>query len=211
MVKRAAGSQSAAIDGCGRAAEVSGVAAERPSAEWPLAQAVQACHDNGDRMSRSKDGRPMNFLEYEARATRGQRLRARNGVTALIIGLAIAAMLSMAGPVAEATAKVTLPAGYHANGCTMSPDRGWFPIYYDFKNVCNRHDYCYDELWFGSGEKGRKRCDSQFLAEARGWCNKRYKSAVLAADRVACRGVAWVYYKAVRLFGKSYFNNPSKN
>ncbi len=84
-------------------------------------------------------------------------------------------------------------------------------MYYDFKNTCNRHDYCYDEMWFGSGEAGRQGCDSLFLNELRGWCNRYYSAWWNAAARTSSHGVAWSYYLVVRQVGSRYFNNPYRN
>ncbi len=138
---------------------------------------------------------------------RGVRARRRN-VAKLAVTGALAAMALAFG----AAPAAALPANYKPNGCTWSPDRGWYPTYYDFKNVCNRHDYCYDEMWFGGGESGRARCDSLFLDEARGWCNSYYRAWWWSAERAKCNGVAWTYYGVVRQSGKwGYFNNPYKN
>jgi hypothetical protein len=116
-------------------------------------------------------------------------------------------------PIVGLTSSVeaALPPGYKPNGCTLSPDRGVVPVYYDFKNVCNRHDYCYDELWYGGGENGRARCDATFLSEMEAWCNNQYRGSLLTFPRSQCKGVAGVYYTAVRNLGRSYFNNPWKN
>lgn len=137
-----------------------------------------------------------------------QGVRVRRGIvtTLAVMGALAAAVLTFGASPAAA-----LPPGYQPNGCTWSPDRGWYPTYYDFKNVCNRHDYCYDEMWFGGGENGRARCDSLFLDEARGWCNNYYGAWWLSVERAKCNGVAWTYYGAVRQFGQPYFNNPYRN
>lgn len=129
--------------------------------------------------------------------------------TKLVTVLGIAALL-LATP-AVAAKKKALPPGYAPNGCTWSPDRGVFPTYYNFKQACNRHDYCYDQLWYGGGETGRLRCDRYFRDEMRSWCSKEYRSIGRQKSRYKCYGVAEVYYRAVRRFGKSYFDNPAKN
>lgn len=131
----------------------------------------------------------------------------------VLLKLTLAAVLSvMALTVAVAPASAAaLPPGYKPNGCTLSPDRGWAPTYYDFKSICNTHDYCYDETWYGANENGRAQCDSRFLNEMRGWCNNYYASWRKTAERVKCNGVAWAYYLAVRAAGRPFFNNPNLN
>ena len=128
-----------------------------------------------------------------------------------LLSLMLAALTAV-GTVAVCTGTAAaLPPGYRPNGCTLSPDRGVIPVYYDFKGACDRHDYCYDEMWFGGGEVGRSGCDSLFLTEMRAWCHSRYGAWWLSIQRAKCDGVAWTYYGAVRNFGRSYFNNPYKN
>jgi hypothetical protein len=128
--------------------------------------------------------------------------------------IAMAALISASLGVMVLTSGSTalaLPVGYAPNGCTWSPDSSWVPVYYNFKSQCNRHDYCYDEMWFGGGENGRKGCDDLFLREMQGWCNNYYGAWWASGNRVICRGVASTYYNTVRLVGSSYFNNPYKN
>lgn len=131
----------------------------------------------------------------------------RRMMLTLVAALAVGAPFAI-GVTAEAK---SVPAGYKPNGCTLSPDRGVVPVYYDFKNQCNRHDYCYDELWYGAGENGRARCDQTFLSEMVGWCNSYYGAWYAAWHRGQCTNVAVVYYTAVRNLGRSYFDNPYKN
>jgi len=67
-----------------------------------------------------------------------------------------------------------------------------------FTASCNHHDFNY---WLGCTEENRKEADRQFyeamLADA------------AAADswwkRTWCKVMAFIYYKAVRLFAKDYF------
>lgn len=139
--------------------------------------------------------------------TGGSRATPRRGVAMLLCVLAVLGF----GVVAGGQPASALPAGYAPNGCTLSPDRGWYPTYYDFKQQCNRHDYCYDEMWYGNSEAGRKACDDTFLREMVGWCSGYYRAWWLAVQRNQCAGVAGVYYVAVRNLGSSYFNNPYKN
>ena len=133
-------------------------------------------------------------------------ISSRIRLTILAVLIAMVGLLTVTIDSAEA-----LPAGYAPNGCTLSPDRGWWPVYYDFKAQCNRHDYCYDEMWYGNSADGRRRCDETFLNEMRGWCNWYYGAWWLTVERGKCHGVAWTYYTAVRNLGGPYFNNPYKN
>ena len=145
--------------------------------------------------------------------TSGPVRRAADRVIRLAVALLLTVGMSvtLASLGASPASAATLPAGYAPNGCTLSPDRGWYPTYYDFKNSCNGHDYCYDQMWFGGGETGRAACDSWFLGSMTGWCNSYYSPWWAAVQRAQCNGVAWTYYTVVRNFGQSYFNNPYKN
>jgi len=91
------------------------------------------------------------------------------------------------------------------NGCTLSPDVGYVPVYYDFHASCDRHDLCYIDKPFGSTSAGRKACDDAFRADMKGWCNWYYSAWYAGPPRVACRGVADTYYSAVRTFGGPFF------
>ena len=134
--------------------------------------------------------------------TRPQRRR----VAALVV-----ALLTISLSVVLAPSAAAVPAGYRPNGCTFSPDRGVVPVYYDFKEACNAHDYCYDDLWYGGGENGRAACDTYFVNRMSGWCNNYYRAWYLSVQRAQCGGVAQAYDRAVRLFGGPYFNNPHLN
>lgn len=129
----------------------------------------------------------------------------------VVLALVVAFALTLAMLGVSASTASALPRGYQPNGCTLSPDRGWYPTYYDFKSSCNSHDYCYDEMWFGGGENGRAGCDNWFLNSMRGWCSGSYSSWWQAVDRTKCYGVAVAYYGAVRNLGRPYFNNPYLN
>ena len=91
------------------------------------------------------------------------------------------------------------------NGCTLSPDVGYVPVYYDFHRSCDRHDLCYVTKRFGDSSAGRKACDDAFRAGMTRWCNGYYDAWWQSPLRVACRGVAGVYYHAVRAFGGPFF------
>lgn len=145
----------------------------------------------------------------------GASLWFRAGRALLVAAALCLVALSFSSSPASAAKKKKLPPGYAPNGCTLSPDRGVTPTapptYYDFKDKCNRHDYCYDELWYGGGENGRAKCDSNFRREMRGWCANQYRGRVLYFQRNECYKMAQIYYGAVRAFGKDYFDNPNKN
>jgi len=129
------------------------------------------------------------------------------------IGAGVLAALLMIGvgpaPAAEAH-------GRGSNGCTGSPDSRRFPVAYDFHGACDRHDRCYDELWFGKGTydllnhgwTGRLACDGVFLLEMRTSCRVSHRQGPV---RLACEAIAHTYYTAVRLLGGPYFDNPALN
>jgi hypothetical protein len=91
------------------------------------------------------------------------------------------------------------------NGCTLSPDVGYVPVYYNFHRSCDRHDLCYLNKPYGDTDAGRKACDDAFRTHMKGWCNGYYDAWWQSPARVACRGVADVYYTAVRTFGGPFF------
>jgi Prokaryotic phospholipase A2 len=91
------------------------------------------------------------------------------------------------------------------NGCTLSPDSGYVPVYYNFHRSCDRHDLCYRNKPYGDTSAGRKACDDAFRAHMKSWCNNYYDAWWQSPARTACRGVADVYYTAVRTFGGPFF------
>lgn len=83
--------------------------------------------------------------------------------------------------------------GCGGKGSSVVPPHAVF-----FEASCNHHDYGY---WKGGAEEDRKKCDDTFYRMMKKDCDRlpwyskpRYK--------VWC----WIYYKAVRTFGKKYFN-----
>ncbi len=92
-----------------------------------------------------------------------------------------------------------------ADHCTLSPDVGYVPVYYDFSSSCATHDWCYEVKPHGNTSAGRKQCDDEFRANMKNWCNTYYRAWWQSPARVACRGVADVYYNAVRAFGGAFF------
>ena len=132
-------------------------------------------------------------------------------------GMRMLAVLSAIVLMFSASVVTAPPAGAHgngSNGCTLSPDSSSFPVYYNFHHQCDRHDWCYDQLWYGlgwynpfrGGWTGRLACDQMFLRETSGWCNSHHRYNI--ARRLTCNGVAVTYYQAVRNFGAPFFNNP---
>lgn len=95
--------------------------------------------------------------------------------------------------------------GPGTNGCTLSPDSSYVPVYYNFHNSCDTHDLCYLNKPFGNSSAGRKACDDQFLGNMRGWCAGYYSRWYQAPLRSVCNGVANTYYTAVRTFGGAFF------
>lgn len=90
------------------------------------------------------------------------------------------------------------------DGCTLAPDESYLPVYYNFTAACNAHDICY-EAKRGGGSEGRRYCDDLFRADMKGWCNSYYTRWYQAPARLAYRGVADIYYQAVRAFGGGFF------
>ncbi|WP_017627100.1 phospholipase [Nocardiopsis chromatogenes] len=76
------------------------------------------------------------------------------------------------------------------DGCSMSPDQ---PLGYDFNPGCVRHDFGYRnfKLQQRFDESNRLRIDNVFRDDLYGICDGDW----------VCRGVADIYYSAVRGFG----------
>jgi hypothetical protein len=97
------------------------------------------------------------------------------------------------------------PDGFRSNGCSWSPDRSWYPVYYDFYNACWWHDHCYHYHPFGGDSRGRKACDDRFLRHMDNWCDCQYHRWWQRATRYVCHRVADIYYGAVRRWGGPRF------
>ena len=67
-----------------------------------------------------------------------------------------------------------------------------------FEASCNHHDYGY---YKGGTEADRKRCDDKFYEAM-----KRDCSTLPWYQYIRYRPWCWIYYLAVRQFGKKYFN-----
>ncbi|MBU0992386.1 MAG: phospholipase [Proteobacteria bacterium] len=82
------------------------------------------------------------------------------------------------------------------NGCGAKG--GWIkPPQFVFKESCDHHDYNY---FLGYKEIHRKKADRQFYAAMCRQVRER-----LWYRRPALYTAAYVYYRAVRLFGRKYF------
>ncbi|MBV2367101.1 phospholipase [Streptomonospora nanhaiensis] len=81
---------------------------------------------------------------------------------------------------------------WSSDSCSWSPDQ---PIGYDFDPGCKRHDFGYRnyELQARFTEENRLRIDDNFRDDLYGICDGDW----------LCRGVADIYYAAVRQFGGS--------
>lgn len=67
-----------------------------------------------------------------------------------------------------------------------------------FKACCDRHDYGY---WKGLTDNDRLKCDRTFYSAMLDDCNK-----LSWYEYLRYRPWCWLYYIAVRLKGKKYFN-----
>lgn len=130
---------------------------------------------------------------------------------------ALAATLA-AALAAFAVAMIATPAasahGPGTNGCTFVDDSG---RYFDFHAACDRHDLCYDQLWFGKfpyirgvGYIGRLACDELWRREMNASCRARYPNRD-DRRRGYCYAVAATYYAGVRAGGGPFFDNPYLN
>ena len=131
------------------------------------------------------------------------RIGKRIGVALASAVFGVAALI--AGPTPEeAEAAPAAPAapthGSYQNGCTLSPDSGYAPVYFNFHNACDWHDLCYHYHW-----RTRKGCDDGFHARMRTWCYNRYDAWWQVPARYDCYGVAATYYSAVRTFGWAFW------
>jgi len=129
---------------------------------------------------------------------------------------ALAATLAVAA--AFAVSMIATPAASAhepgTNGCTLVPDSGRT---FNFHAVCDRHDLCYDQLWFGKGRwirgvgyPGRLKCDNLWLREMKDSCRARYPNRY-DWRRGSCEGIAEGYYAGVRVGGGAWFDNPNLN
>lgn len=82
-----------------------------------------------------------------------------------------------------------------SDGCSDSPDK---PLGYNFLPSCQRHDFGYRNYKAQARftEPNRKIIDDNFLKDLDNECSK-YSDL----KRAECRGLADVYYDAVRKFG----------
>ncbi len=79
-------------------------------------------------------------------------------------------------------------------GCGESSKGGWFQApEFVFHDDCCLHDHLYN---VGGKEKDRKAADVRFYEAMK----------VSAGKNPAWKLAAWIYYRAVRQFGKTFFN-----
>ena len=90
-------------------------------------------------------------------------------------------------------------AEFIVNGC--GGKGGWInPPEFLFHASCSKHDFYY---WRGCTEVDRKKADEEFYH----WMKIDITSKDLSWWKKAHYKIwAWTYYKAVRLFGKKFFN-----
>ena len=77
-------------------------------------------------------------------------------------------------------------------GCLINPPE------FIFSGSCKLHDILYDK---GGTESDRKHADKVFYNDM-----KKAASYFPIHKRIVYYSLAWIYYKAVRMFGKKYFN-----
>ncbi|GLW31171.1 phospholipase [Actinoplanes regularis] len=78
--------------------------------------------------------------------------------------------------------------------CSDSPDR---PLRFDFRLPCWRHDFGYRNYESTGGFRANKRrVDAAFYADL-----KRKCSTYPSASQRSCNSLAWIYYRAVSIFG----------
>lgn len=104
------------------------------------------------------------------------------------------------------------PRAAYTNGCTLSPDG--VPGFYNFRDICNRHDICYARYpdghhQYGTNETGRYICDLQFRNEMRNYCTNRFGR--FDPRRYSCYGIADTYYSAVRKLGWPFYYDYNTN
>ena len=86
------------------------------------------------------------------------------------------------------------------NGCGGKGSPIPTPTFF-FRASCDHHDYNY---LLGYREEDRKKADDQFYVQMKEDC-KRQKWY----NRPFAKTAAWLYYRAVRQFGKKYFRYGS--
>lgn len=126
------------------------------------------------------------------------------GVRQLVAGASVAVGLGVGGAALASPSPVAAHEP-RTNGCTLSPDSGYAPVYYNFHEACDEHDLCYGGHLRGDGSAGRRACDNEFRTDMRRWCAERYDGWWERPLRSNCYGVAEVYYQAVRAFGGPFF------
>ncbi|MGH3625580.1 MAG: phospholipase [Sciscionella sp.] len=79
---------------------------------------------------------------------------------------------------------------WSSDACSWSPDK---PVGFDFTPGCYRHDFGYRNYKKQSrfNDTTKASIDSNFYSDLKGICH----------GNVACDGIAWTYYQAVKHFG----------
>ncbi|XP_063405622.1 conodipine-P2-like [Mytilus trossulus] len=90
-----------------------------------------------------------------------------------------------------------------SNGCSI-PLFKKFPYKEDFTPSCQRHDICYNCAVKFS--KSRKYCDSLFLDDMKKVCN-----SITDLRKIACKGFARLYHRAIRVGGRLFFEKTAKS
>jgi hypothetical protein len=85
-----------------------------------------------------------------------------------------------------------------ANGCGGNDLLGALVPNLWFKDCCDAHDICYCK---GGTETDRSNCDGAFFSCMSGKCES------MGLLKNWCMGMASIYYRAVRKFGKKYFGS----
>ncbi len=75
---------------------------------------------------------------------------------------------------------------------------------FDATGACTNHDQCYCTCG-----KSKKACDKQFLMDMLAWCHA-HKDQHQGSQDTICRGLAHIYYAAVRLLGGPPFSNAQQ-
>ena len=116
-------------------------------------------------------------------------------------------VVSLLGACTLAVGTATVASAHEpgTNGCTLSPDESWVPVYYNFHRSCDLHDLCYINKPYGNTSAGRYQCDVDFRGNMRAWCAGYYNRWWQSPLRSVCYGVADTYYSAVRTFGGPFF------
>ena len=115
-------------------------------------------------------------------------------VLAVFFGIAMGSAPTAAAQnsIGSDVARPMVAVAWQPNGCTLSPDRA-FGV--SFKSACDQHDRCYHHHWAGDGFGGFVTCNNWFERDMLRACG----------GNNACRGQAYTYSAAVRMYGWPIF------